>query len=192
VAMLHFFYHAFLFIIAICVFTPRNKSNWLIYRLFDWFIELSELSWYIVGEKHLFEFYEFLSSAIHRQLCLILLHPSTHIHWLVAFLDTVCRCMKAFPTYPVRLVQDFHLQHSWSRKLVPFDHECWGSVRFITVGCHYFPPVSLQFTFPASTSSYTACWQRHVCVNKLPGVVTWQWNCRQLKWTRDLSITRPT
>jgi len=24
--------------------------------------------------------------------------------------------------------------------------------------------------------NYTTCWQRHMCVNKLPRVVTWRWN----------------
>ena len=52
------------------------------------------------------------------------------------------------------------------------------------VGCHYFPlgprlPSQLKsITAFWPVRNYTAWWQRHMCVNNLPRVITWKWNGR--------------
>ena len=58
------------------------------------------------------------------------------------------------------------------------------------IGCHYFPlaprlpfqPRSVTALWPVP--NYTAWWQRQMCVNNLPSVVTWKWNGRDSSRSR--------
>jgi len=87
------------------------------------------------------------------------------------------------------------LARSWSR--------CTGSQltgNFLShppaVGCHYFPPglrspTQLKnVTVLRPVPSYTDWWQRHICANNLPKVVTQL--CSSGNWTHDLLNASPT
>jgi len=47
----------------------------------------------------------------------------------------------------------------------------------------YIPTVAFPVAgYQRLLRDYTAWWQRHMCVNNLPKVVTWQRNGRELNW----------
>ena len=59
-------------------------------------------------------------------------------------------------------------------------------------------PSQLQgITAPWPVPNYTAWWQRHMCVNNLPEVLTWKWNGHEsnprpfVSWHSTLTITPP-
>ena len=54
-----------------------------------------------------------------------------------------------------------------------------------TVACQCDASITTLWPVP----NYTSCWQRHVWVNNLPGVVTWKWNGQESNCV--LLITEP-
>jgi len=96
------------------------------------------------------------------------------------------------PEYPMRRASPFLRQwaHGW------INHWSLWCMASATPDLR-LPPQPQGITASWLVPNYTAWWQRHVCANNLPKVVTWKWNSRELnpepssRKSNALTITPP-
>jgi len=86
------------------------------------------------------------------------------------------------------------LSRMWARRWI----KQWSLWRMASAKPNLRLPSQPQgITAPWPVPNYTALWQRHMCVNNLPKVVTWKWNGREsntrhfVSWANTLTIMPP-
>jgi len=75
--------------------------------------------------------------------------------------------------YPIRSVDGVLISLTWARRWI--NHSSLWRMASVTPDLS-LPSQLQEIAAPRLAPNYTAWWQRHMCVNNLPKVITWQQN----------------